>query len=96
VIVEDLSIDIVVGDTRKLIVHRVSTSYYLFDDVVIGEAWQDENGTLCGIGICEMMLFEPLYVTMYNNSSIGIDQSPLSILALRLSMSPFVRLEWQE
>jgi hypothetical protein len=96
VIAEDLSIETVVGDTRKLIVHRVSTSYYLYDDVIIGEAWQDEDGNLCGIGICEMMLFEPMSITMYNNSSVGIDRSPLSILALRLAMSPFVRLEWQE
>ena len=76
-------------------VHRLQTNYLLFEDAVIGEAWQDEDGKLCGIGLCETMLFESMYLNMYNNASIGQDVSPLSVLAFRLSLSPFVRIEWQ-
>ena len=82
----------VVGDSRRLIVYAWSTNYLV--RVPIGEAWQDENGLVCGDGICHMMLFEPYANQMYQNASIGMDVSPLQLFATRLAMSPFVGVEW--
>lgn len=93
--IADLSYEAVVGDTRRLIVYNLSTNYIPDNDSMIGEAWQDDLGNLYGTGICEAMLFEPMAAMMYISSSIGLDKSPLSMLAYRLSTSPFARIEWQ-
>ena len=84
----------VVGELRRLKVYGISTNYKA--ELPIGEAWQDETGQLFGTGICQIMLFEPLSNIMYRNSASGMDTSPLSILALRISMSQFVRIEWED
>ncbi len=95
VIAEDFPPDLVVGDARRLKVYRLSSSYLPMNEAEIGTAWQDEDGKLYGTGICTMMLFEPLSQGLFYNSSIGLDESPLAVFALRLSMSPFVKIEWE-
>lgn len=83
----------VVGDNRRLVVISAGTSFS--DNEKVGEAWQLEDGTLVGIGMCSVMLFEPVAKSMYNDSSIGMDVSPLSVLAMRLEMSPFLNISWE-
>lgn len=83
----------VVGDARRIVVYGISPDFDA-EAPIVGEAWQDETGNLFGTGICGVMLFEPLAIKMYRASSIGLDISPLSVLALRLSESPFARVEW--
>lgn len=84
----------VVGEERRIRVYGLAPSY--LDSVPIGEAWQDENGELHGTGLCRTMLFEPFANRMYTSSAAGLDTSPLAVFAFRLSMSPFVRIEWED
>lgn len=95
VIAEDLPPDMAVGDARRFKVYKLSSNYLPEDDTEIGEAWQDEDGKLYGTGICAVMLFEPLSQGLYYSCSIGLDESPLSVLAMRISMSNFAKIEWE-
>jgi bacterioferritin (cytochrome b1) len=84
----------VVGETRRLRVYGLHPNY--LDNTPIGEAWQDEDGAVHGDGLCRTMLFEPFANMMYGSAASGLDTSPLAIFAFRLSMSPFVRVEWED
>lgn len=94
-VAEDLPPDMIVGDRRKFKVWKLSANYLEGEDRVVGEAWQSDDGQVYGTGVCSLMTFEPVSETLYRNSSIGLDESPLSIMAFRLSMSPFVKIEWE-
>ena len=84
----------VVGDARRLTAYSLSPDG--FDSTAIGEAWQDDAGALHGTGIFYVMLFETFSKKMYREASIGLDASPLTLLAMRLTRSPFVKVEWKE
>ena len=84
----------VVGEERRLKVYGLTNNY--FEDMPIGEAWQDENGELHGTGLCHAMLFEPFSIRMHMNAAAGLDTSPLAVFAYRISLSPFVRVEWED
>lgn len=85
----------VVGDSRRLKAIGLSADYSP-GGVVLGDAWQDQDGELHGTGIFAVMLFEPSARMLYKNSSISFDMSPLELLYMRLSRSSFVRVELKE
>lgn len=82
--------DDVVGDNRRASISSLTPD---FDAVGagLGEAWQDDGGDLHGTGIVAVMLFEPAMKQRYRAMSIGLDVSPLTILAKRLSRGSFLR-----
>lgn len=88
----------VVGEARRVKIYGLDVNYLPGNsgDIPIGEAWQDDNGGLHGSGLCRAMLFEPFANRMHINAATGLDTSPLAVFAYRLSLSPFVRVEWED
>lgn len=84
--------DDIVGDTRR--VKLISIDPTTGDDKsVVGEAWQDADGSLRGTGIAAVMFFEPVSMAKYRMASIAKDISPLSVFYARVSRSSFIRAE---
>lgn len=82
----------VVGDDRRLQILSVSPG--TGDDfAVVGEVWQDEDGSLRGSGMAAVMLFEPVSMAKYQMSSISADISPLAVFYARIARTPFLRAE---
>lgn len=88
----ELQPDDVVGDDRRLRLYSVSPGTGS-DHSVVGEVWQSEDGTLYGLGVAAVMLFEPVSAAWYRMASIGADMSPLAVFHARISRSPFLRSE---
>lgn len=80
----------IVGDNRRMTVSSLSSDFDAVG-VGLGEAWQDEGGDLHGTGMIAVMLFEPAIRQRYKSMSIGLDVSPLTVLAKRLSRGSFLR-----
>jgi hypothetical protein len=84
--------DDVVGDARRI--RMISIDPATGDDMsIVGEAWQDADGSLRGTGIAAVMLFEPVSQSKYRMTSIAKDISPLSVFYARISRSSFIRAE---
>jgi hypothetical protein len=84
--------DDIVGDTRR--VRLISIDPTTGDDKsIVGEAWQDADGSLRGTGIASVMFFEPVAMAKYRMASIAKDISPLSVFYARISRSSFIRVE---
>ena len=85
----------IVGDKSNLSLIALSS---VFDgsEVVVGDAWQDEQGDLQGAGILAVLLFEPAAKQRYKNASLGRDISPLSVLDKRLSRCTLLRTNLTE
>ncbi len=80
----------IVGDNRRMSASSLSSDFDV-SGVGLGEAWQDDDGNLHGTGLMAVMLFEPAMRQRYRSMSIGLDVSPLTILAKRLSRGSFLR-----
>jgi hypothetical protein len=87
--------DDIVGDSRRIRLISIDPTTGR-DKSMVGEAWQDPDGSLRGTGIAAVMLFEPLSNEKYRQASVAKDVSPLSVLYARLARSSFIRVELVE
>lgn len=85
----------VVGDSRRMEATFLSPDMDQWS-VGLGEAWQNSDGELSGTGLLAIMLFEPTAKQRYRSMSIGLDVSPLTILAKRLARGTFLRAKLSE
>lgn len=84
--------DDVVGDERRIRLISIDPTTGQ-DKSIVGEAWQDPDGTLRGTGIAAVMLYEPLSAQKFRQASVAKDISPLSVLYARIARSSFIRVE---
>lgn len=82
----------IVGDTRRVTLISIDPTTGN-DKSIIGEAWQDADGSLRGTGLAAVMFFEPVSMAKYRMASIARDVSPLSVFYARISRSSFIRAE---
>jgi hypothetical protein len=87
--------DDIVGDPRRIRLISIDPTTGR-DKSMVGEAWQEPDGSLRGTGIAAVMLFEPLSLQKYREASVAKDVSPLSVLYARLARSSFIRVELVE
>jgi hypothetical protein len=87
--------DDIVGDSRRIRLISIDPATGR-DKSIVGEAWQDPDGTLRGTGVAAVMLFEPLSVMKFQQASVARDVSPLTVLYARIARSSFIRVELVE
>jgi len=87
--------DDVVGDERRVRVLSVGPMN-AGESVVVGEAWQSEDGMLHGSGVAAVMFFEPMAMSRYRGASLAMDVSPLTVFYGRIARSPFLQAEFIE
>jgi len=87
--------DDIVGDSRRIRLISIDPATGR-DKSIVGEAWQDPDGTLRGTGIAAVMLFEPLSVQKFHQASVARDVSPLTVMYARIARSSFIRVELVE
>lgn len=82
----------VVGDTRRLRLISIDPSTGK-DKSIVGEVWQEADGTLRGTGVAAVMLYEPASVDKFRTASVAADLSPLSLFYARIARTSFIRAE---
>lgn len=81
-----------VGDQRRIRLISIDPSTGK-DKSIVGEAWQEPDGTLRGTGIAAVMLYEPVAIDKFRTASVAADLSPLSMFYARIARTSFIRAE---